>query len=56
MSTLADGEASSPPPASRSRSSCVYAMPEPSPPMVKLGRMTTGSPSSATVSWTSSIV
>ena len=31
-------------------------MPEPSPPMVKLGRTTTGSPRSATVSRTSSMV
>ncbi len=36
------GLASRPVPAMRSRSSCVFAMPEPRPPRVKLGRITTG--------------
>ena len=56
MSTLALGEAASPAPAIRSTSSAEYAMPEPSPPMVKLGRTTTGRPTSSTVSRTSSMV
>ena len=54
--TFAVGEAASPPPTIRSRSSVVWAMPEPRPPMVKDGRTTTGRPISATVAWTSSIV
>ncbi len=54
--TFAVGEADRPPPAIRSRSSVVYARPDPSPPMVNDGRTTTGRPSSATVAWTSSIV
>ena len=56
MRTLASGEAARPPPAMRSRSSGVKARPEPRPPMVNEGRTTTGRPSSATVSWTSSMV
>ncbi len=55
MSTSVTGEAASPPPASRSRSSAVCAMPEPSPPIVNDGRITTGRPSSATAARTSSI-
>ncbi|SHU66446.1 Uncharacterised protein [Mycobacteroides abscessus subsp. abscessus] len=56
ISTFAEGEAESPSPAMRSTSSAVYAMPEPRPPMVNDGRTTTGSPRSATVSRTSSMV
>ncbi len=55
MSTSVTGLSSSPNDAMRSSSSGVCAMPEPRPPMVNDGRMTTGSPSSATVSWTSSM-
>ncbi len=55
ISTSCTGAAASPPPASRSRSPSVCAIPEPSPPMVNDGRITTGSPSSATVARTSSI-
>jgi hypothetical protein len=55
MSTSVTGLAASPAPAMRSRSSSVCAMPEPRPPIVKLGRITTGRPRSATVSRTSSI-
>ncbi len=55
ISTSCTGDAASPPPASRSRSASSWAIPEPSPPMVKEGRMTTGSPSSATAARTSSI-
>jgi hypothetical protein len=55
MRTSCTGEAASPPPASRSRSAASWAMPEPNPPMVNDGRMTTGRPSSATVARTSSI-
>ena len=56
MSTSVTGDAASPVPASRSRSASVCAMPEPSPPIVNDGRITTGSPSSATAARTSSIV
>ena len=45
MSTSVTGDAASPVPASRSRSASVCAMPEPSPPIVNDGRITTGSPS-----------
>ena len=56
MSTLASGDAASPPPAMRSTSSLVKARPDPRPPMVNDGRTTTGRPSSVTVSRTSSMV
>lgn len=56
ISTLALGLSASPAPAIRSTSSTERAIPEPRPPMVKLGRTTTGRPSSATVSRTSSMV
>ena len=55
MSTSVTGDSSRPMAASRSSSSAVYAMPEPRPPMVNDGRMTTGRPRSATVARTSSI-
>ena len=55
MSTSCTGEAARPAPAMRVRSSSVWAMPEPRPPMVNDGRMTTGSPSSSMVARTSSI-
>jgi hypothetical protein len=55
MRTSVTGDAARPAPAIRSRSSGVCAMPEPRPPMVNDGRMTTGRPISATVSRTSSI-
>ena len=55
MSTSCTGDAASPPPASRSRSSAVCAMPEPRPPIVNDGRITTGRPRSATAACTSSI-
>ncbi len=54
-STSCTGDAASPPPASRSRSASSWATPEPSPPMVNEGRMTTGSPRSAAAPRTSSI-
>ena len=41
-STSVVREAASPAPAMRSRSSALWAKPEPSPPMVKEGRTTTG--------------
>ena len=56
MSTFAVGDADRPSPAIRSTSSAEYAIPEPRPPMVNDGRTTTGSPRSATVSRTSSMV
>ena len=55
MSTSCTGDAARPPPASRSRSSGVCAMPEPRPPIVNDGRITTGRPRSATAACTSSI-
>jgi hypothetical protein len=53
MSTSCIGLAASPVPARRSRSSTVCAIPEPRPPIVNDGRMTTGSPSSPTAARTS---
>ncbi len=55
ISTSVTGLSSSPSEAMRSSSSAVCAIPEPSPPIVNDGRMTTGRPSSATTSRTSSI-
>ena len=55
ISTSCTGDAASPPPASRSRSAGVCAIPEPSPPIVNDGRITTGRPSSATAARTSSM-
>ncbi len=56
MRTSVVGDSARPFPAMRSTSSQVWAMPEPRPPMVKEGRMTTGRPRSLTVSRTSSMV
>ena len=56
MSTSCTGDAARPAPAIRSSSSTVWAIPEPRPPMVNDGRITTGSPRSATVSLTCSMV
>src|SRR6266545_1571112 len=55
ISTSVTGLSARPVPAIRSTSSAVCAMPEPRPPIVKLGRITTGRPSSATAVRTSSI-
>jgi len=55
MSTSCTGDSASPTDASRASSAGVCAMPEPRPPMVNDGRITTGSPNSATVSSTSAI-
>ena len=56
MSTSWTGDAASPAPASLSKDDAVCAIPEPRPPIVNDGRITTGRPSSPTVSRTSSIV
>ncbi len=55
ISTSCTGLSARPVEASRSSSSPVWAMPEPRPPMVNDGRITTGSPSSSTVARTSSM-
>ncbi len=55
MSTSCTGLSASPAPAMRSRSASVCAMPDPRPPMVNDGRITTGRPSSPAVWRTSSI-
>jgi hypothetical protein len=55
ISTSCTGDSVSPAPAIRSRSSAVCAMPEPRPPIVNDGRITTGRPSSPTAAWTSSM-
>ncbi len=53
--TSCTGDSASPKEAIRSRSSSVCAMPDPRPPIVKLGRITTGRPRSATNARTSAI-